>query len=137
MAAEERSKAGMAGPPIVALLQNAYVTENPDGDWPMVRDGIDHQLGVYAGWRSGTDVPGKDLEVDPPNEADVRRTTAYGTPDDVVSYLEPVTKVLGQYPQSHLILRLHYPGMAAEPAARAIELLAREVAPRLKAAADR
>jgi probable F420-dependent oxidoreductase len=135
MAAEERREAGMEGPPIVALLQNAYVTEDPDRDWPMVRDGIGHQLGVYAGWRTGTDIPGKDLEVIPPDEADIKRTTAYGTPDDVVAYLEPVTKVLGRYPESHLILRIHYPGMPAEPAARSIQLLAREVAPRLRAAA--
>lgn len=137
MVAEERRKAGMAGPPIVALLQNAFVTEHPDRDWPMVREGIGHQLGVYAGWRTGTDVPGKDLEVIPPGESDIKRTTAYGTPDDVVAYLEPVTKVLGRYPDSHLILRLHYPGMPAEPAARSMELLAREVAPRLRAAAGK
>lgn len=132
MAASERAAAGHSGPPIVALLQNAYVTEDPEGDWPMVRDGIGHQLGVYAGWREGTDVPGRDLEVMPPKESDIRRTTAYGTPDEVVSYLEPVVKVLGRYPEGHLILRLHYPGMDAAPAARAVELLAREVAPRLR-----
>jgi probable F420-dependent oxidoreductase len=132
MAAEERSKAGLDGPPMVALLQNAYVTTDPDRDWPMVRDGIGHQLGVYAGWRVGTDVPGKPLEVIPPDESDIRRTTAYGTPDEVVAYLKPVVEVMSRYPDSHLVLRMHYPGMAAEPAARSIELLAREVAPRLR-----
>lgn len=132
MAAAERAKAGMEGPPVVALLQNAFVTEDPQSDWPMVRDGIGHQLGVYAGWRAGTDVPGKPLEVIPPDEDDIRRTTAYGTPDEVVASLEPIVEVLARYPESHLILRVHYPGMAAEPAARAIELLAREVAPRLR-----
>jgi probable F420-dependent oxidoreductase len=135
LAAEERAKAGLTGPPVVALLQNAFVTEDPDRDWPMVRDGIGHQLGVYAGWRAGTDLPGTPLKVVPPAEADIRRTTAFGTPDDVVAYLEPVVEVLGRYPDSHLILRAHYPGMAAEPAARAIELLARHVAPRVRAIA--
>jgi hypothetical protein len=132
MASEERAKAGRSGPPIVALLQNAFVTTDPDSDWPMVRDGIGHQLGVYAGWRDGTDIPGKALEVKPPSESDIRRTTAFGTPDEVVVYLEPIVAVMARYPESHLILRLHYPGMAAEPAARSIELLAREVAPRLR-----
>lgn len=132
MASQARAEAGMQGPPVVALLQNAYVTDAPERDWAMVREGIGHQLGVYAGWRTGTDVPGKPLEVVPPDESDIRRTTAYGTPDEVVAYFEPVVEVLARYPESHLILRLHYPGMAAEPAARAIELLAREVAPRLR-----
>lgn len=132
LAAEERQKAGREGPPIVGLLQNAYVTTDPERDWPMVREGIGHQLGVYAGWRSGTDVEGKPLEVVPPSEEDIRRTTAYGTPDQVVAYLEPMVEALADYPESHLILRLHYPGMTAKPAAGAIELLAAEVAPRLR-----
>ena len=135
MVAEERKKAGLEGPPLVAVLQNAYVTEDPEGDWPMVRDGIGHQLGVYAGWAAQTDVPGTELEVAPPPEDQIRRTVAYGTPDEVVTRLERVTEVLALYPESHLILRLHYPGMDAAPAARSIELLAREVAPRLRAIA--
>ena len=132
MASEERARAGREGLPIVGLLQNAFVTEDPDRDWPMIRDGIGHQLGVYAGWRSGTDVPGSPLQIAPPSEEDIRKTTAFGSPDQVVEFLEPVASVLGRYPESHLILRLHYPGMEAAPAARAIELLAREVAPRLR-----
>ncbi len=133
MAAEERAKAGHSGPPVVGLLQNAFVTEDPERDWPLVRDGIGHQLGVYTGWRSGTDVKGKPLEVQPPDEATIRQTTAFGTADQVVEYLSPLVPVLTAYPESHLILRLHYPGMDAAPAARAIELLGRQVAPALKA----
>ncbi|MFP5297375.1 MAG: LLM class flavin-dependent oxidoreductase [Actinomycetota bacterium] len=132
MAAEERSAAGREGPPMVGILQNAFVTNDPDGDWPMVRDGIGHQLGVYAGWRAGTDVPGKPLEVAPPSEEDIRRTTAYGTPEQVVEYLQPIAAVLAEYPESHLVLRLHYPGMSVEPAAEAVRLLARSVAPALR-----
>lgn len=132
MAAEERRKAGHEGPPIVGLLKNAFVTDDPERDWPMVQAGIGHQLGVYAGWRAGTDVPGRPLEVMPPEGSDIRATTAYGTPDQVVEDLTPVVEVLGRYPESHLVLRLHYPGMDAAPAAAAIKLLAREVAPRLR-----
>lgn len=132
MASEERAKAGKPGPPLVGLLQNAFVTNDPDVDWPMIRDGAGHQLGTYTGWRAGTDVPGKPLEVMPPSDDDLRRTTAYGTPDDVVEYLRPVCEVFKDYPEGHLILRLHYPGMDKEPAARAIKLLGDEVAPRLR-----
>ncbi|HVF54419.1 MAG TPA: LLM class flavin-dependent oxidoreductase [Actinomycetota bacterium] len=137
MAAAARSEAGGEGPPVVAVLQNAFVTTDPDGDWPQVEAGIGHQLGVYAGWRTGKDVPGVPLEVMPPDTETIRRTTSFGTPDDVVTSLEPVVKALSAYPDSHLILRLHYPGMAMEPSARAIELLGREVAPRLRDLAAR
>ncbi|MGH2786385.1 MAG: LLM class flavin-dependent oxidoreductase [Actinomycetota bacterium] len=132
MAAQERAAAGGDGPPLVGVLQNAFVTTDPDGDWPMVRDGIGHQLGVYTGWRAGTDVPGVALEVQPPDEETIRDMTAYGTPGDVVRYLEPVVDTLVRYPESHLVVRLHYPGMSREPAARAIELFAEEVAPALR-----
>ena len=125
----------MEGPPIVGVLHNAFVTDDPDRDWPMVRDGIGHQLGVYAGWRAGTDVKGKPLEVTPPDEDTIRKTTAYGTPEQVVEFLEPLVSVLTSYPESHLVLRLHYPGMSVSPPPAAIELLGKEVAPRLKAGA--
>jgi probable F420-dependent oxidoreductase len=137
MAAEERARAGRDGPPIVAVLQNAFVTDDPERDWPMVRDGVGHQLGVYAGWRAGTDVPGTPLEVVPPDDDTIRRTTAYGRPQDVTAYLEKLVDALGAYPESHLIVRLHYPGMDAEPAAEALRLFARDVAPALKGRAAR
>jgi probable F420-dependent oxidoreductase len=89
MAKEERAKAGHEGPPIAAMLINVWAGEDPERDWPMIRDGIGHQLGVYAGWRVGTDVPGKPLEVTPPEEDVIRKTTAYGTPDEVVEFLTP------------------------------------------------
>jgi probable F420-dependent oxidoreductase len=136
MASEERAGTNKPGAPLVGILQNAWVSRDPEPDWPMVRSGIGHQLGVYAGWRKGTDVPGKPLGVEPPSEDDIRRTTAFGTPEQVVDFLEPLAKILGGYPESHIILRLHYPGMAVEPAAEAIKLLAREVAPALRAAAS-
>lgn len=132
MAAEERRRAGRDGPPIAAVLKNGFVTTDPDKDWPLVRDGVGHQLGVYAGWQANTDVPGTPLKVMPPEDETIRSTTAFGTPDQVVEQLAPMADVLAAYPESHLIVRLHYPGMDREPAARAIELFAREVAPRLR-----
>ncbi|HEX2051264.1 MAG TPA: LLM class flavin-dependent oxidoreductase [Actinomycetota bacterium] len=132
IAAAARAEAGRDGAPIVAVLQNAFVTDDPERDWPMVRDGIGHQLGTYAGWRAGTDVPGSPLQVVPPPEEDIRRTTAFGTPDEVAAYLAPLVDVLARYPESHLVLRCHYPGMDAAPATDAIRLLARRVAPELR-----
>ncbi len=137
MAADERKAAGKQGPPVVGALQNAFVTDDPERDWPMVHAGIGHQLGVYSGWRAGTDVPGTPLEVMPPDEGSLRQATAYGTPDEVTAYLEPLVDVLGGYPESHLVLRLYYPGMTAEPAARAIEAFASKVAPHLRDRATR
>lgn len=136
LAATARRGAGREGEPMAALLQNAFVTEDPERDWPAVAAGIGHQLGVYSGWRAGTDVPGVPLEVTPPHEKAIRSTTAYGTPDEVAAFLEPLARILGSHEESHLILRFHYPGMDAAPAAESIRLFGREVAPRLRAAAS-
>ena len=132
MAAEERAKAGRDGPPIVGVLMNAWATDDPDGDWPMVRDGIAHQLGVYGGWREGTDVPGVPLKPAPPPDDVIRKTTAYGTPDEVVKFLRPFVTKLNEFPESHIVFRLHYPGMTYEQAAPGVERFAQEVLPRLK-----
>ncbi|HEV2756372.1 MAG TPA: LLM class flavin-dependent oxidoreductase [Actinomycetota bacterium] len=136
LASEARREAGREGEPLAALLQNAFVTRDPEADWPMIAAGIGHQLGVYAGWRAGTDVPGVPLRVTPPDDATIRSTTAYGTPEDVARFLEPLARILGSHDESHLILRFHYPGMDAAPAAESIRLFAREVAPRLREAAS-
>jgi probable F420-dependent oxidoreductase len=130
-----RAEAGKEGPPLVAMLQNAFVTDDPDTDWPVVRDGIGHQLGTYAGWRAGTDVAGKPLEVMPPTEQEIRATTAFGTSSEVVDALLPIVRVLAGYPESHLVVRLYYPGMTAASASAAIRSFAADVAPALREAA--
>lgn len=132
LVAEERRAAGLEGPPIVGTLQNVFVTEDPERDWPVVRDGVAHQLGVYAGWARGTDTPGAPLQVVAPEEPVIRARTAFGAPDEVVEQLAAYAGVLGAYPESHLVCRIHYPGMDRELAAAALKLFAREVAPRLR-----
>lgn len=136
MAAKARREAGREGAPFAALLQNAFVTHTAPRDWPKIADAIGYQLGVYAGWRAGSDVPGRPLEVEPPDTQTIRATTAFGRSVDVAQWLEPLVYVLVSYPDSHLILRFHYPGMDAAPAADAIRLFGREVAPRLRAIAE-
>jgi probable F420-dependent oxidoreductase len=132
LAARARADAGRAGPPIVGVLQNAFVTPDPERDWPAVRDGIGHQLGTYAGWRAGTDVPGVPAEVKPPDEGVIRASSAFGTPEEVAAFLAPLADVLAPYPEAHLVTRHHYPGMDVAPAAASIELYARAVAPQLR-----
>lgn len=134
LAAAARAEAGHEDQPVVGVLQNAFVTRDPEGDWAVVRDGIAHQLGTYAGWRNGTDVPGTPLAVDPPGDEQIRSTTAFGTPDQVVDYLTPTVQVLDRYAEAHLVVRLYYPGMTAAQSRNAVELFGREVAPRLREA---
>ena len=117
-----------------ALLQNAFVWDDGDA-WEVVREGAAHQLGVYAGWREGTDTPEQpDLKVMPPDEATLRKMTPAGDPHEVIRALRPLIEAFGSREEFHLVVRLHYPGMDRDTAARSIELFGAEVLPALKGA---
>lgn len=117
-----------------ALLQNAFVWQDGDA-WEIVREGAGHQLGVYAGWRAGTDTPQQpELEVMPPDEDTLRTMTPAGDPHAVIRALRPLVEAFGSREEFHLVVRLHYPGMDRDTAARSIELFGAEVLPALKGA---
>ncbi|MGH2711656.1 MAG: LLM class flavin-dependent oxidoreductase [Actinomycetota bacterium] len=115
-----------------AFLQNAFVWEDTDA-WEVVRDGVAHQLGVYAGWREGTDTPEQpELKVMPPDEETLRKMTPAGDRHEVIRALRPLVDAFVSRKEFHLVVRLHYPGMDLDTAARSIELFGTEVIPALK-----
>lgn len=114
-----------------AQLQNAFVWDD-DTAWERARNGIAHQIGVYAGWRDGSDTPGRQLEVPTDDEALLRSLTPAGTPKDVIRVLRPFTQAFAERDEFHYIVRLHYPGMDIETASHAIELFGEEVLPALR-----
>jgi probable F420-dependent oxidoreductase len=115
-----------------AQLQNAFVWEDGDA-WEVVRDGAAHQLGVYAGWRAGTDTPEHpELKVMPPDERTLREMTPAGDRHEVIKALRPLVDAFGSRDEFHLVVRLHYPGMDRDTASRSIELFATAVLPALK-----
>jgi len=117
-----------------AFLQNAFVWEDGDA-LEVVREGVAHQLGVYEGWRQGTDTPEQpELKVIPPDEATLRKITAAGDRHEVIRALRPMVDEFASGREFHLVVRLHYPGMDRDTAARSIELFGAEVIPVLKGA---
>jgi hypothetical protein len=113
------------------LLQNAFAWR--DGDpWQLIRDGVVQQLGAYEAWGEGADTPEHDrLEPAAPSEEDLRLSTPAGPPDEVARALLATIRAAGDR-DVHLVVRLHYPGMDLETAARAVELFASDVLPTLK-----
>ncbi len=115
----------------LALLQNVFVSKDGDA-WGIARPGVAHQLGAYSAWDAGADTPENDaLEPVPPDDETMRKWTPAGTPQEVVTALRPLVEAFGDR-QLHLVVRLHYPGMAFDVAARAVELFGREVLPALR-----
>jgi probable F420-dependent oxidoreductase len=114
-----------------AQLQNTFVWEDGDA-WEVAREGVAHQLGVYEGWRAGTDTPEQpELKVMPPDEETLRKLTPTGTVEEVTAALRPLVDAFGDRREFHLVVRLHYPGMDRDTAGRAIELFASGIIPAL------
>ena len=114
-----------------AQLQNAFVWKDGDA-WEVAGEGVGHQLGVYEGWRAGTDTPERpELEVMPPDQETLRKLTPAGDPATVVEALRPTVEAFADRDEFHFVVRLHYPGMDRDTAARAIELFGKEVLPEI------
>jgi probable F420-dependent oxidoreductase len=120
---------------MVVLLQNAFAWR--DGDpWALIREGVVQQMGTYEAWANDADTPELDrLEPAVPSEDDLRLSTPAGPPEDVARALLATIRAAGDR-DVHLVVRLHYPGMDLDTAARAVELFAAEVLPPLKGDRD-
>lgn len=117
----------------LALMQNAFVAEEGTDAWRIARDGVVHQWGTYDAWDEGHDTPEHDaLEPLDIAEDAARRTTPAGTPEEITRALRPAVDAFGGRREFELVVRLHYPGMGFDPAARAIELFGQRVIPALK-----
>jgi probable F420-dependent oxidoreductase len=112
-------------------LQSAFAWEEGDA-WEVIREGARHHIGVYGGWAEGSDTPGQDFFNSPPDDGTLRAMIPAGTPQEVAHALRPMVEAFGGRREFHLIVRLHYPGMGFDTAARAIELFAEKVIPSLK-----
>jgi probable F420-dependent oxidoreductase len=117
----------------LAQLQNTFVWDEGNA-WEVAKDGVTHQLGVYGGWAQGSDTPGRDFFLAPPDETEMRRLTPTGTPQEVIRALRPMVEAFAGRNEFQLIVRLHYPGMRFDTAAHAIELFGEKVLPALKGA---
>jgi probable F420-dependent oxidoreductase len=131
--AEEGARDAGKDPEALALaqLQSVFVWDEGDA-WELVVEGARHHLGVYTGWEEGSDTPGKGFWITPPPDDELRRRIAAGTPDEVTARLRPLVQAFGDREEFHLIVRLHYPGMDFDVAARSVELFAEKVMPALK-----
>jgi probable F420-dependent oxidoreductase len=117
----------------LALMQNAFVAEEGTDAWSAVREGVLNQWGAYDAWEQGHDTPEHDgLDLSVADEAAARAATATGTPEEVAQRLRATVDAFGGREEFDLIVRLHYPGMSFEDAARAVELFGERVIPALK-----
>jgi probable F420-dependent oxidoreductase len=131
--AEDGARAAGRDPSSLAFaqLQNVFAWDEGDA-WEVVREGVAHQIGTYAGWAAGGDTPGQGFVLPPQEEGLLRHLTPAGTPQEVVKVLRPLVEAFGGRHNFQLIVRLHYPGMDFHTASHAIEVFGERVLPALK-----
>jgi probable F420-dependent oxidoreductase len=117
----------------LVLMQNAWVAEQGADWWSQIRDGVTHQLGMYEAWEADHDTPAHDsAEPTVSDEAAARASVAGGTAEEVIHRLRPVVEEFGSRDNFDLVVRLHYPGMTFDDAARVVERFGESVIPALK-----
>ena len=117
----------------LVLMQNAWISEPGADWWAEIGPGVIHQLGMYEAWDQGHDAPAHDsAEPTVADEAAARAGVAGGTADEIIRRLRPVVEEFGHRANLDLVVRLHYPGMTFEVAARAVERFGESVIPALK-----
>lgn len=115
------------------LMQNAWIAEPGADWWAEVRGGVVHQLGMYEAWAQDHDTPSHDsAEPTVADEDTARVGTVGGSAEEVIQRLRPVVEEFGHRANLDLVVRLHYPGMAFDTAARAVERFSEMVIPALK-----
>jgi alkanesulfonate monooxygenase SsuD/methylene tetrahydromethanopterin reductase-like flavin-dependent oxidoreductase (luciferase family) len=114
------------------VMLNAFIGEDGDDLWSLVRPGVNHQWGTYEAWDAGHDTPDHDSMQPIPDEDAERSAIVLGTPVQLAEQLGPIVDAYGSGSSPmDLVVRLHYPGMAFDVAARAVELFAERVIPAL------
>jgi probable F420-dependent oxidoreductase len=117
----------------LAIMQNAFVADAGTDAWSLAREGVRYQFGAYTAWDEGDDTPDRDsLEPRGVTEEELRASTPAGTPKEVIAALRPKVESLAEGRTLDLVVRLHYPGMSFDAAARAVELFGEQVIPALK-----
>ncbi len=119
----------------LAVFLNTFVAPEGEDAWALAREGVIHQWGAYEAWDAGHDTPSHDsLEPGVSDEAAARKATIAGTPGQVAAQLRPLVEAFAGRENFDLIVRLHYPGMAFDTAARAVELFGEHILGPLKGA---
>jgi alkanesulfonate monooxygenase SsuD/methylene tetrahydromethanopterin reductase-like flavin-dependent oxidoreductase (luciferase family) len=111
-----------------------FVTEDPDGDWPVVKEHLRYQLDSYRRYLvEGTDARlprpvDPDRIRDEPDPAKVLGTFAYGTPEEVAP---AVLDHVGEAPVTEVFFFASLAGMPEQMVADHIRLLATKLKPLL------
>ena len=128
---EALDQANQPLPQVMPMMRELYVARDRESAFLESRPYLEAKYAAYASWGQDKALPGNQ-SFSVPYQDLARDRFLLGSPDDVVQEMLRYRDQLGI---NYLVFRMQWPGMGQDQVLRQIELMGREVIPRLKAAA--
>ena len=122
------SRAGLEYPQAWPMMRELYVAEDRDMAYLESQPYLEAKYAAYASWGQDKAMPGEESFSVPYKDL-AKDRFLLGSPDDVVSEINRYGEELGV---NYMIFRMQWPGMDQKLALRQIEIMGRDVIPRLK-----
>ena len=122
------SRAGLEYPQAWPMMRELYVAEDREAAYWESQPYLEGKYAAYASWGQDKAMPGEESFSVPYKDL-AKDRFLLGSPDDVVSEINRYGKELGV---NYMIFRMQWPGMDQKLTLRQIEIMGRDVIPRLK-----
>ena len=122
---------GQSPPSVLPMMRELYVAGDRETAYLESQPYLEAKYAAYASWGQDKALPGNE-SFSVPFQDLARDRFLLGSPDDVAQEMLRYQDELGV---NYLIFRMQWPGMPQEQALRQIELMGKEVLPRVNAAA--
>ena len=123
-------QAGQPTPDVLPMMRELYVADDRETAYLESQPYLERKYAAYASWGQDKAMPGNE-SFSVPYQDLARDRFLLGSPDDVAQEMLRYQSELGV---NYLIFRMQWPGMGQEQALRQVELMGREVLPRVRAA---
>ena len=121
-------QAGQPTPEALPMMRELYVAQDRETAYVESEPYLASKYAAYAAWGQDKALPGEE-SFSVPYQDLARDRFLLGSPEDVVGEIRRYERELGV---NYLIFRMQWPGMSQEQTLRQIDLLGREVLPRVK-----
>ena len=122
------SRTGLEYPQAWPMMRELYVAEDQERAYLESQPYLEGKYAAYASWGQDNAMPGEESFSVPYKDL-AKDRFLLGSPDDVVSEINRYGEELGV---NYMIFRMQWPGMDQKLALRQIEIMGRDVIPRLK-----
>ena len=128
---EALDRAGQPAPQVLPMMRELYVGLDRESAYLESQPFLEAKYAAYASWGQDKALPGNE-SFSVPYQDLARDRFLLGSPDEVA---QEILRYRDELEVNYLIFRMQWPGMGQEQVLRQLELMGREVIPRVKAAA--